>query len=71
MKKVIYSIIFILASIGAIKYGVLGLYNIDYVATIFGHDSMTARVIYAILGLSGIIALILSIKWLCCCNKKC
>ena len=74
MNKTIWSIILIISSIGAIKYGVLGLFNVDYAASIFGAGSTAARVIYAIFGISGVIILFSGIKCLfkgCGDNVKC
>lgn len=44
--------------IGAINWGLIGLFNFDLVATIFGgQDSLISRVIYILVGLSGLYAL--------------
>ena len=41
--------------IGAINWGLIGLFDIDLVATIFGDFSLLSRIIYIIVGLAGII----------------
>lgn len=44
--------------IGAINWGLIGFFQFDLVAMIFGgQDSILARIIYALVGLSGLYAL--------------
>ena len=44
--------------IGAINWGLVGFFRFDLVATIFGGvDSVMSRIIYALVGLSGLWAL--------------
>ncbi|MEN2767564.1 DUF378 domain-containing protein [Ornithinibacillus xuwenensis] len=54
-----------LVIIGAINWGLIGLFEFDLVATIFGggeQDAGLARVIYSLVGLSGLVALTLLFK---------
>jgi uncharacterized protein len=44
----------ILAIIGAINWGLIGFFNYNLVDAIFGTGSGIARVIYALVGLSGL-----------------
>ncbi|MBB6450166.1 hypothetical protein HNR44_002149 [Geomicrobium halophilum] len=45
----------IFAIIGAINWGMIGFFNFDVVAAIFGGQTVAfSRVIYAIIGLSGL-----------------
>lgn len=41
--------------IGAINWGLIGFFDIDLVATIFGELSLISRIIYIIVGLAGLI----------------
>ncbi|WP_352418004.1 DUF378 domain-containing protein [Proteiniborus sp.] len=53
--KILTSIASILLIIGAINWGLVGLFNLDLVETIFrGRDKMTARILYSLIGLSGV-----------------
>lgn len=46
-----------LVIIGAINWGLIGFFKFDLVATLFGGmDSMVSRIIYALVGLSGLYA---------------
>lgn len=48
----------ILVIIGAINWGLIGFFNYDLVAAIFGgQQSVIARIIYALVGISGLYAL--------------
>ena len=49
--KVIDTIVLILIIIGAINWGLLGFFQFDLVATIFGDMSTFSRIIYAIIGI--------------------
>ncbi len=52
----------ILAVIGGLNWGLVGLLNVDLVAAIFGAMSVLSRLIYVIVGLSAIYVLILAVK---------
>ena len=41
--------------VGAVNWGLIGLFNFDLVATIFGPMSIAARVIYTIVGICGLV----------------
>lgn len=52
--KVIDKIALVLIIIGAINWGLIGLFGFDLVATIFGEMSIISRIIYGLVGLSGL-----------------
>lgn len=43
-----------IAIIGAINWGLIGFFRIDLVAFLFGEMSMLSRIVYSIVGLSGL-----------------
>ena len=53
MKTVNYLALTI-AIIGAINWGLIGLLNFDLVAFIFGEMTWLSRIVYSLVGLSGI-----------------
>ena len=55
--KVLDSIAFILVLIGAANWGLIGFFNFDLVASLFGDMSGFTRIIYGLVGLSGIYCL--------------
>ncbi|MFR8233479.1 MAG: DUF378 domain-containing protein [Clostridia bacterium] len=52
--KVIDKIALVLIIIGAINWGLIGLFNFNLVATIFGDMTIISRIIYGLVGLSGL-----------------
>ena len=52
--KVIDTIALVLIIIGAINWGLIGLFNFNLVDTIFGAMSIISRIIYILVGISGL-----------------
>lgn len=52
--KVIDKIALVLMIIGAINWGLIGLFKFDLVATLFGELSVISRIVYALVGVSGL-----------------
>ncbi|MBZ4662922.1 MAG: hypothetical protein JG776_604 [Caloramator sp.] len=52
----LYKVAFVLVLIGAINWGLVGFFGFDLVAAIFGGaEAVLSRVIYALVGISGLI----------------
>lgn len=43
-----------IAIIGAINWGLIGFFNFNLVAFIFGNMSLLSRIVYALVGLAGL-----------------
>ncbi len=52
--KVIDTIALILIIIGAINWGFIGIFNFNLVDTLFGTMSVLSRIIYTLVGISGL-----------------
>lgn len=52
--KVIKTIALILVIIGALNWGLVGVLELDLVAYLFGASSMISRIVYSLVGLSGL-----------------
>lgn len=52
--KVIDTIALILIIVGAINWGLIGVFNFNLVDTIFGTMSVISRIIYTLVGISGL-----------------
>ena len=52
--SVIDWIAIVLAIIGAVNWGLVGLFSFDLVAAIFGNMSILSRIVYDLVGLAGI-----------------
>ena len=52
--KIIDKIAIVLVIIGAINWGLIGIFNFNLVDTIFGAMSILSRIIYILVGISGL-----------------
>ena len=52
--KVIDYIALVLVIIGAINWGLIGLFGFDLVATLFGTMSVVSRIVYTLVGIAGL-----------------
>ena len=52
--KIIDKIALVLIIIGAINWGLIGFFKFDLVATIFGEMSVISRIVYGLVGISGL-----------------
>ena len=52
--KVIDKIALVLIVIGAINWGLIGFFNFNLVAAIFGDMTVISRIVYGLVGLSGL-----------------
>lgn len=55
--KVIDTIALVLVIIGAINWGLVGIFNFNLVDAIFGAMSVISRIIYILVGISGLWAI--------------
>lgn len=56
--EVLRRIFLALVIIGAVNWGLIGLFQIDFVATLFGgQGAVLSRVVYTLVGISGIFCL--------------
>ena len=54
--KALHYIALVLVIIGAVNWGLVGLFQFDLVATLFGGESEPlSRIVYSLVGLSGLI----------------
>ena len=52
----------VLVIIGGINWGLIGLLNVDIVASIFGAMSVLSRIVYLLVGLSAIYLAVIAMK---------
>ncbi len=52
--KVIDKIALVLIIIGALNWGLIALFNFDLVATLFGDMTIISRIVYGLVGISGL-----------------
>lgn len=52
--KIVDKISLALVIIGAINWGLIGIFNFNLVDTIFGEMSIISRIVYSLVGISGL-----------------
>ena len=55
--EIIKKIALVLTIVGALNWLLIGLFDFDLVATLFGTMSLLSRIIYTAVGISGIISI--------------
>lgn len=55
LMKILQKIALVFTIIGAINWGLIGLFDFNLVTTLFGMDSIITRIIYVLIGIAGII----------------
>lgn len=53
--KTVYLLALILAVVGALNWGLVGLFDFNLVAGIFGEGALLSRLIYVLVGLAGLV----------------
>lgn len=66
------TIAFVLAMVGAIAWGLVGLFNYNIVSAIFGEASLLSRIVYSLVGIAGVylIATTEQEECLCDCSER-
>ena len=62
MKKILDLIALILVVVGCLNWGLVGFFNFDLVATLFGAMSIVSKVVYALVGLSALWMIFINLK---------
>ena len=52
--NILRSTAYVLVMIGAIAWGIIGLFNFNIVAALFGDASILARIVYTLVGISAV-----------------
>ena len=60
--ETLYKVSLVLIIIGAINWGMVGLFDINIVTLLFGKESVLANITYAIIGICGLICTMLLVK---------
>lgn len=51
----VYKIALVLVIIGAVNWGLIGLFNVNLVSLIFGADSLLSNIVYVLVGVAGLV----------------
>lgn len=52
----IYKVALVMVIIGAINWGMVGIFNVNLVSLLFGVDTFLTNFVYALVGICGLIA---------------
>jgi len=53
--ETIQKILLVVTIIGAVNWGLIGLFDINLVATIFGSQSIMSKIVYSLVGICGLV----------------
>lgn len=53
--KILQSIALILTIVGALNWGLIGLFNFNLVTTLFGEGTLVTNIVYILVGISGLV----------------
>jgi uncharacterized membrane protein YuzA (DUF378 family) len=56
-ENILMLVAYLLVIIGAVNWGLVGLFNVDLVAQLLGDQTIVARVVYVLVGISGLLLL--------------
>lgn len=62
MKKIIDLVAYILVIVGALNWGLVGLFDFDIVATLFGTVSRITDIVYVLIGVSALWVIYMKVK---------
>lgn len=69
-EKMLHMLTFTLAMVGALNWGLVGLFGFNLVTTLFGVDSMLTNLVYILVGVSAVYVLATHKKDCRICGKK-
>ena len=61
----------LLVGLGALNWGLAGVFGIDLVARLLGDMTMPARVVYGLIGVAGVLKLVSLVKCCPCSSGSC
>ena len=61
----------LLAIIGAINWGLVGIFQVDLVAKLLGEMTAPARIVYGLVGVGGVMSLLSCLKCCPCQRQSC
>lgn len=64
--KVLWLVAMVLAAVGAINWGLVGLFDFDLVAYLFVGYATVAKVVYVVVGVAGLYLLVSTLLCKCC-----
>lgn len=60
--NILIKILAFVCLIGALNWGLVGIFGFDLIAALFGTMSLVSRLIYSLVGISAVLLVVLSIR---------
>ena len=67
----ICKIVGVLVGIGALNWGLVGIFQVDLVAKLLGEMTLLAKIVYGLIGVAGLLKLISLVKCCPCTSGSC
>ncbi len=62
MKPLLHLTFLALTIIGSLNWGSVGIFDLDFVRYFFGYQTLLSKLVYSLVGLSGIYLLVYTLK---------
>ena len=70
-RCVVCQIVAVLAGVGALNWGLVGLFGVDLVARLLGEMTGVSRAVYILIGVAGGLTLVSLVKCCPCAGTRC
>lgn len=54
--RALYKTMLVIVIIGAINWGMIGLFDVNLIALLFGEDTFATNLVYSLVGIAGLIS---------------
>ncbi len=68
--KPLHTVTYLLIVVGALNWGLVGLFDVNLVASLLGDGSMSEKVVYILVGLSAVVDLMMHMSYCKMCGSK-
>lgn len=68
--KPLHTLTYLLVIVGALNWGLVGLFDVNLVSSLLGDGSMSEKVVYILVGLSAVIDLMMHMSYCKMCSNS-
>ncbi len=54
--NIVYKVALVFVIIGALNWGMIGIFNVNLVSLLFGEDTIITNIVYALVGICGLLS---------------
>jgi len=70
MNKSLHMATYLLVVVGALNWGLMGLFDINLVSSLLGDGTMLEKIVYILVGLSAVIDVMMHMSYCKMCSSK-